>query len=272
MYRPYGCTGLLTPQRGHRSRLAPGEKPNGRRMATVACDFDASPPLRLPAPAAPRRPHGVSYSPGGRRTRRQVRRGPTATRKRTHCMPRSPTREGHCRCLRPGGRPTRPPSKLEHPGRRHPPPSGLESVRGVNRQAARRRPRQCRRFGAQTKAASVSRYVSCDPLGSGGHAKQTHACPHELLTSGPLLGKPRALEGRLDADLGERLGAACPCPPEFTAIPHWSRKIRCTCNAAALDSIGTTCGSAVLQDSDGSWADGELAELHCCKGPALTGL
>ncbi|WP_344443667.1 ISKra4 family transposase, partial [Streptomyces kunmingensis] len=64
---------LAAAQGGHRSRLAPGEKPNRKRMATVACVFDAAP--------APRRPHDVIHPPGGRSTRRQVRRGPTATRK-----------------------------------------------------------------------------------------------------------------------------------------------------------------------------------------------
>ncbi|MFD6287522.1 ISKra4 family transposase [Streptomyces sp. NPDC060205] len=64
---------LASAQRGHRSRLTPGEKPNRKRMATVACVFDAVP--------APRRPHDVIHPPGGRSTRRQVRRGPAATRK-----------------------------------------------------------------------------------------------------------------------------------------------------------------------------------------------
>lgn len=43
---------------GHRVRLAPGEKPNRKRMATVACVFDTRP--------APRRPHDVIHPPGGR--------------------------------------------------------------------------------------------------------------------------------------------------------------------------------------------------------------
>ena len=38
---------------GHRGRLAPGEKPNRKRMATVACVFDTRP--------APRRPHDVIH-------------------------------------------------------------------------------------------------------------------------------------------------------------------------------------------------------------------
>jgi hypothetical protein len=64
---------LASAQSGHRSRLAPGEKPNRKRMATVACVFDAAPSLR--------RPHDVIHPPGGRSTRRKVRRGPAATRK-----------------------------------------------------------------------------------------------------------------------------------------------------------------------------------------------
>ncbi|MFD9825820.1 ISKra4 family transposase, partial [Streptomyces violascens] len=57
----------------HRSRLAPGEKPNRKRMATVACVFDAVP--------ASRRPHDVIHPPGGRSTARAPRPGPTAERK-----------------------------------------------------------------------------------------------------------------------------------------------------------------------------------------------
>lgn len=50
---------------GRRSRLAPGEKPNRQRIATIACLFDTRP--------APRRPHDVIGPPEGRsghRTRR----------------------------------------------------------------------------------------------------------------------------------------------------------------------------------------------------------
>jgi hypothetical protein len=64
---------LASAESGHRSRLAPGEKPNRKRMATVACVFDAVP--------APRRPHDVIHPPGGRSTRRRVRRGPAASQK-----------------------------------------------------------------------------------------------------------------------------------------------------------------------------------------------
>jgi hypothetical protein len=71
--RPATQRARLAAEVGHRSRLAPGEKPNRKRMATVACVFDAAP--------APRRPHDVIHPPGGRSTRRQVRRGPAATRK-----------------------------------------------------------------------------------------------------------------------------------------------------------------------------------------------
>ncbi|MEU9708590.1 ISKra4 family transposase [Streptomyces sp. NPDC047967] len=58
---------------GHRGRLAPGEKPNRKRMATVACVFDTRP--------APRRPHDVIHPPGGRSGERPARRGPRAENK-----------------------------------------------------------------------------------------------------------------------------------------------------------------------------------------------
>jgi hypothetical protein len=58
---------------GHRGRLAPGEKPNRKRMATVACIFDTRP--------APRRPHDVIHPPGGRSGERPARPGPKAENK-----------------------------------------------------------------------------------------------------------------------------------------------------------------------------------------------
>jgi hypothetical protein len=58
---------------GRRGRLAPGEKPNRKRMATVACVFDTTP--------APRRPHDIVHPPGGRSERRPPRPGPEAERK-----------------------------------------------------------------------------------------------------------------------------------------------------------------------------------------------
>ncbi|MFE4629789.1 ISKra4 family transposase [Streptomyces mirabilis] len=58
---------------GHRARLAPGEKPNRKRMATVACVFDIRP--------APRRPHDVIHPPGGRSGERRARPGPKAESK-----------------------------------------------------------------------------------------------------------------------------------------------------------------------------------------------
>jgi hypothetical protein len=58
---------------GHRGRLAPGEKPNRKRMATVACVFDTRP--------APRRPHDVIHPPGGRSGGRRARPGPKAENK-----------------------------------------------------------------------------------------------------------------------------------------------------------------------------------------------
>ena len=58
---------------GRRGRLAPGEKPNRKRMATVACVFDTRP--------APRRPHDVIHPPGGRSEERATRPGPRAENK-----------------------------------------------------------------------------------------------------------------------------------------------------------------------------------------------
>uniref|UniRef100_UPI00037BA862 ISKra4 family transposase n=1 Tax=Streptomyces hokutonensis TaxID=1306990 RepID=UPI00037BA862 len=58
---------------GRRGRLAPGEKPNRKRMATVACIFDTVP--------APRRPHDIVHPPGGRSQTRPVRPGPKAEHK-----------------------------------------------------------------------------------------------------------------------------------------------------------------------------------------------
>ncbi|GGX82002.1 ISKra4 family transposase [Streptomyces fructofermentans] len=58
---------------GRRGRLAPGEKPNRKRMATVACVFDTTP--------ASRRPHDIVHPPGGRSETRPPRPGPKAVRK-----------------------------------------------------------------------------------------------------------------------------------------------------------------------------------------------
>jgi len=51
-----------------RTRLAAGEKPCRKRMATLACVYDAEP--------SPRRPHDVIAAPGGRHGRRTLRPGP----------------------------------------------------------------------------------------------------------------------------------------------------------------------------------------------------
>lgn len=56
-----------------RTRLASGEKPCRKRMATLACVYDAAPAVR--------RPHDVIAVPGGRSGDRQVRRGPHAAAK-----------------------------------------------------------------------------------------------------------------------------------------------------------------------------------------------
>jgi hypothetical protein len=58
---------------GRRGRLAPGEKPNRKRMATIACVFDTRP--------APRRPHDVIGPPEGRSHRRTRRPHPRAENK-----------------------------------------------------------------------------------------------------------------------------------------------------------------------------------------------
>lgn len=58
---------------GRRGRLAPGEKPNRKRMATVACVFDTRP--------APRRPHDVIGPPEGRSHHRVRRPRPKAENK-----------------------------------------------------------------------------------------------------------------------------------------------------------------------------------------------
>ncbi|KEF16658.1 hypothetical protein DF18_34010 [Streptomyces rimosus] len=56
-----------------RTRLASGEKPARKRMATLAAVYDAE--------SAPRRPHDVIAPPGGRHGRRRLRPGPHATAK-----------------------------------------------------------------------------------------------------------------------------------------------------------------------------------------------
>jgi hypothetical protein len=56
-----------------RTRLAAGEKPNRKRMATLACVYDAEP--------APRRPHDVIAPPGGRHGNRTPRPRPKARAK-----------------------------------------------------------------------------------------------------------------------------------------------------------------------------------------------
>jgi len=56
-----------------RTRLAAGEKPNRKRMATLACVYDAEP--------APRRPHDVIAPPGGRHGQRTLRPRPKARAK-----------------------------------------------------------------------------------------------------------------------------------------------------------------------------------------------
>ena len=56
-----------------RTRLAAGEKPNRKRMATLVCVYDAEP--------SPRRPHDVIAPPGGRHGHRRLPPRPRATAK-----------------------------------------------------------------------------------------------------------------------------------------------------------------------------------------------
>ncbi len=56
-----------------RTRLAAGEKPNRKRMATLTCVYDAEP--------APRRPHDIIAPPGGRHGHRALRPRPRAAAK-----------------------------------------------------------------------------------------------------------------------------------------------------------------------------------------------
>lgn len=57
-------------RRGRQARLAPGEKPNRKRMTTIACVHDTVP--------APRRPHDIVHPPGGRSGLRTPSPGPKA--------------------------------------------------------------------------------------------------------------------------------------------------------------------------------------------------
>ncbi|MEU3756916.1 ISKra4 family transposase [Streptomyces olivoreticuli] len=71
--RPATLKAHLNQKRAMRTRIAPGEKPNRKRMATLGCVFDADP--------APRRPHDIIAPPGGRSDQRQRRPGPKARAK-----------------------------------------------------------------------------------------------------------------------------------------------------------------------------------------------
>lgn len=127
---------------GHRGRLAPGEKPNRKRMATVACVFDTRP--------APRPPHDVIHAPGGRSGERPARPGPRAENKWcTASLARSPEQviadafdQAQARDpkhLRPwivlvdGARPpAQPDHSGDRPTRRHGPrPAGLRTRRRI---------------------------------------------------------------------------------------------------------------------------------------------
>ncbi|WP_326674291.1 ISKra4 family transposase [Streptomyces sp. NBC_01257] len=71
--RPATLKAHLTQQRAMRTRIAPGEKPNRKRMATLGCVFDADPALR--------RPHDIIAPPDGRTSLRPPRPGPVARAK-----------------------------------------------------------------------------------------------------------------------------------------------------------------------------------------------
>lgn len=71
--RPATRRAAADKKRVFRTRLASGEKPCRKRMAALACVYDAAP--------APRRPHDVIAVPGGRSGQREVRRGPHAEAK-----------------------------------------------------------------------------------------------------------------------------------------------------------------------------------------------
>ncbi|GCB47488.1 ISKra4 family transposase [Streptomyces sp. NL15-2K] len=71
--RPATLKAHRAARRAMRTRLAPGEKPHRKRMATLACVFDADP--------APRRPHDIIAPPDGRSRERTPRPGPKASAK-----------------------------------------------------------------------------------------------------------------------------------------------------------------------------------------------
>jgi hypothetical protein len=71
--RPDTLKAHLVKKNALRTRLAPGEKPHRKRMATLACVYDTTPAVR--------RPHDVIAPPEGRSGEREVRRGPEAERK-----------------------------------------------------------------------------------------------------------------------------------------------------------------------------------------------
>jgi len=71
--RPATRKAAARSKRTFRTRLAGGEKPARKRMATLGVVYDAEP--------APRRPHDVIAVPGGRHGTRPPRPGPSAERK-----------------------------------------------------------------------------------------------------------------------------------------------------------------------------------------------
>jgi hypothetical protein len=71
--RPATLKAHQAARRQMRTRLAPGEKPHRKRIATLACVFDAAPVTR--------RPHDIIAPPAGRSSERTPRPRPKATAK-----------------------------------------------------------------------------------------------------------------------------------------------------------------------------------------------
>ena len=126
-----------------RTRLASGEKPCRKRMAALACVYDAAP--------APRRPHDVIAVPGGRSGAREVRRGPHAEAKWLTGSVARDAKEviaaafGQAEARDPGAR-----AHLGGAGGRGPPPDRADPGRG--------RPPRKRRSTSSSTSCTYSSY------------------------------------------------------------------------------------------------------------------
>ena len=118
------ATAKAAARRGRmRTRLAAGEKPNRKRMATLVCVYDAEP--------APRRPHDVIAPPGGRHGHRTLRPGPKAQSQMAGRVGGTRSRRHDRRRVRPGRSPRPgPPADLGRPGRRGRAPARPDPRRG----------------------------------------------------------------------------------------------------------------------------------------------